>query len=513
MPRKSSSKKPIRRSSNPVRGKKSKSSLRRTRSAPVKSRKKSKTSSKSKKRKSLAESVYGRFQSPEEIGMNYLKTIYDKYGEVNIGEVDKKKIKSLQKKEEQRQKTLLSQMKQRDSALKQMELIGFEDIPHVQGKPNMYGEERPDLMMNQLNCKDRVQWCSTNKEQRDYCKRQEVHDKYILPCKLDVKINKKINKEILDTNLTDLDDYKEDLRRINHLYEEVQELDIRSYLARYLSFGPDYGNKKVKMIIRCDFDRNPILGGLRFPSGDYQSWSSRVISKLGIGRSRELAMQSYLLNRSVVGGNIWTEDLFLELCRCISPEEMHSLIDQWYNADKEDRELSYTSIKQTMSFYQEDSVAWWISALICNFFYQIDTSETRYPSDPMFDFLMEDEDLTLDVFSGETIQSSMSWFRRDIKSFVPGKLDSIIAWLRNPRVKDENLENFMEFKNIFVFRSRISVGIEESRSYQAFDEFTDLLCFNDGTGYIRDPIPTTSNINDYLREEKDKYMEQFLIDD
>jgi hypothetical protein len=126
----------------------------------------------------------------------------------------------------------------------------------------------------------------------------------------------------------------------------------------------------------------------------------------------------------------------------------------------------------------------------------------------MFDFLMEDEDLTLEVFSGETIQSSLSWFRRDIKSFVPGKLDSIIAWLRNPRVKDDNLENFMEFKDMFI-ASCISTGIEESRSYQAFDEFTDLLCFNVPEDYD----PTTSNINDYLREEKNKYMEQYLIDD
>ena len=61
------------------RSKKSRSKIRRIRSAPVRSRRKSMKSTKSKKRKELAESVYGRFQSPAEVEMKYLKTIHDKY--------------------------------------------------------------------------------------------------------------------------------------------------------------------------------------------------------------------------------------------------------------------------------------------------------------------------------------------------------------------------------------------------------------------------------------------------
>jgi len=484
--------------------KRSKQSIRRARSAPGTSRK-SKSSSQ-KKRKQLAESVYGRFQSPAEVEMKYLKTKHDKYGSVKLGSLEKKKLKSLKNKEETRQKSLLKKMKgTRGIAIQQLETLGPRDIPYMRGLQDSLGKDNPDPILGQLDCKERGAWCSTNREQRDYCKRQEVHDLYILPCILNVNIDKKIKNEIIMTELTDIEDYNENIDRVHHLYPHINNLKISEYLSRYLSFGSDYGNQKLKMIIRCDFVRNPILGELRFPSGEYQSWPSRVVDKLGISRWVALRQAGIAFE-----GNIWTEDLFLELCRCISPEEMHSLIDQWYNADKEDRELSYTSIKQTMSFYQEDSLAWWISAFLCDIYAVPDTVvmargvpvQVAYPVDPIYQLLMDMEDSSLEVFSGASLQNNWSWFRREIKLLVPGKLNGIIAWLRNPKVKDENLQNFMEFKDLFL-QEGVGLGMDKLRLLQAFDEFTDLLYF----------YPFNNPKVDQIEEELGDFVKERMIED
>jgi len=62
----------------------------------------------------------------------------------------------------------------------------LEDIdkkPHILDMPYGMIDGEEDYILKHMDCKSRLNWCSINRENRDYCKDTHIKDKYIQPCR------------------------------------------------------------------------------------------------------------------------------------------------------------------------------------------------------------------------------------------------------------------------------------------------------------------------------------------
>ena len=126
-----------------------------------------------------------------EIEMRYLKE--KRKVDDSIYTVDPqylKGLKTLRDKEKTKVEDLAGILEYQENPV---ESIALEDLPHMQGKVDLLGKDDPDAILGQLNCKDRVNYCfKTSPELWKKCRETEIHDRYILPCKMSTIIEKKI---------------------------------------------------------------------------------------------------------------------------------------------------------------------------------------------------------------------------------------------------------------------------------------------------------------------------------
>ena len=81
-----------------------------------------------------------------------------------------------------------------------IEPIALEDLPHMMGKVDIRGLDDPDAVLGYLKCPDRINYCfKTDPEIWKKCSVEEINNKYILPCKMNTIIERKI-KEICEIN-------------------------------------------------------------------------------------------------------------------------------------------------------------------------------------------------------------------------------------------------------------------------------------------------------------------------
>ena len=459
---------------------KSKKPLRKTRSTPTKPRSKSKTLQKK------AESIYPRFVDPSEIEMKHLKNIYDKYGDVNVYPGQRMNIQASKEREKWRQQGIMDQMKRIEQ--KSSEEVGFGDLPYLRGKTKD-GLRDPDIVLGQLDCKERVAWCSSNRENREHCKKTGIHDIYILPCKVSAQVNKLLYYEICDLDIdypnedTRLHEFREDMKDMVTSLDQVMEMDIYSYLGRYLTYGYDTDNEEDKQLeihVKCKISRYPF------------------IDLLGEGIAQ--------YGRDFDNTIMWSEDEFMEKVEdLIGVDRMKGGIERmmtnartWSENTNDPNILGmYTKIKETTDTFEEGSLSWWTSALMGEI-YSTPPREAEWGGkNKMFDFMMNLENSFLGIFNGSEFMEE-DWFTDDIDidfGWQNSRVRDVIRWMKHPQKREDVYEILKRMKDRFV-----QMGgpiFKDEMIINSFKEFIDLLnTYN----------PVLTEINDKLRKHSNQRM-------
>ena len=459
---------------------KSKKALRKTRSTPTKLRSKSKTLQKK------AESIYPRFVDPSEIEIKHLKNIHDKYGEVNVYPGQRMNIQASKEREKWRQQGIMDQMKRIEQ--KSSEEVGFGDLPYLRGKTKD-GLRDPDIVLGQLDCKERVAWCSSNRENREHCKKTGIHDIYILPCKVSAQVNKLLYYEICDLDIdypnedTRLHEFREDMKDMVTSLDQVMEMDIYSYLGRYLTYGYDTDNEEDKQLeihVKCKISRYPFIDLLE-------------VGILEYGRDFDNTI-------------MWSEDEFMEKVEdLIGVDQMKGGIERmmtnartWSENTNDPNILeTYTKIKETLDTFEEGSLSWWTSALMGEI-YSTPPREAEWGGkNRIFDFLMNLENSFLGIFDGSEFMGE-DWFTDDIDidfGWQNSRVRDVIRWMKHPQKREDVYEILKRMKDRFVQMG--GPVFKDEMIISSFKEFIDLLnTYN----------PVLTEINDELRKHSNHRM-------
>ena len=488
---------------------KSKSRSKKVRSAPTKSKSKSKPRSKSKPKKALrktrsvptklrsksktlqkkAESIYPRFVDPSEIEMKYLKTLYDKYGDVSVFPGQRMNIQKSKEREKWRQQGIMDQMKRIEQ--KSSEEVRFGDLPYLQGKTKD-GLRDPDIVLGQLDCKERVAWCSSNRENREHCKKTGIHDLYILPCKVSSRVNRSLYYEICELDIeypnedTRLHEFREDMKDMVTSLDQVMEMDIYSYLGRYLTYGYDTDNedKSLEIYVKCKISGYPFLGQLR-----------------------EDGIAQY--GRDFDNMTRWSEDEFMEKVEdLIGVDQMKGGIERmmtnartWSENSNDPNILGlYTKVKETTDTFEEGSLSWWTSALMGEIYSTPPREEEWGGKNRMFDFMMNLENSFLGIFNGSEFEGE-DWFTDNTDDIYfdfgwqDSRLRDVIRWMKHPQKREDVYERLKRMKDRFV-----QMGgpiFKDEMIITSFKEFIDLLnTYN----------PVLTEINDELKKHSNQRM-------
>ena len=452
---------------------KSKSKMRKTRSVPTKSRSKSRL-------QKQAESVYGPFREPHETEMRHIKTNYDKYGKVQLGSLDKDKLERSKEKERLIQTEMMDQMRRIDNT--QIESRDLGDIPYLKGNVNTYGIEDPDPVLGQMDCRSRANYCSINRDNMAKCNEKEIFNLYIAPCKVEASVNKSIKvlcglDVIYPDPVTYPAEYTAEFNNgigaeIKNL-DQIMDMEVISYLGRYLSYGYDVNNKELEINVMCDFEALPYLPYLDLDD---------LITNFGT----EYQM--------------WTEDEFIETVEnFIGVDEMKRGIESWREdiADSPGAQESIKALRETMSMYVEGSLSWWTIVLFAEI-KSVPPDNDNWPDwqggvNPIFDFLLGLEDSFLEIFTGK-IYSNGEWSDRGGPH--PTKVGDVIRWIKDPRKREHTYGQLMKMKKLFI-----KLGTPRFKDHmiiQYFKEFIDLFDVTGRTLYsINEELAAHTHIRQY----------------
>ena len=315
---------------------------------------------------------------------------------------------------------------------KPLSSIGFGDIPYLQGRDD------PDPILSRLSCKARGRYCESDPELWKKCNVKELHDKYILPCKIDAieaRITQKINK------ICDSDDLSYERR-----YPFLMEQNVISYLNRYLN--KDELELECRVYFKVEkhemFDHIPVEKRLKLV--------------------KEEEMETW--------GKMW------------EPKQFLSAVNKYIRVDW---------VKDHQTEYEEGSLIWWTEVLDCKLVPFIPEGESRVVTDDdrfrrsLFKFLLNMEYSFLEIFSGEKFTEN-NWFVYEKTTDTYGgkiidtygkipKVKEVLRWFKHISVKQEVEKGLNDMKKGFVSRAAEHFRVPELKMYEYFEAFIDLLNF------------------------------------
>ena len=82
--------------------------------------------------------------------------------------------------------------------------IPIRNDPHILDLPYGMADGETDGLLSRMDCPERLQWCQTNRENRDNCNREPVLSRYIQPCREKSRLNrlKRKTRRLIDQFLT-----------------------------------------------------------------------------------------------------------------------------------------------------------------------------------------------------------------------------------------------------------------------------------------------------------------------
>ena len=468
---------------------KSKSRLRKIRSTPSKRSKSRKSVSSRKKRAySKAKEYFPRVMDDPEIEMRYLKE--KRKVDDSIYTIDPQKLtglKTLRDKEKTKIEDLAGIFEYQENPI---EPVGFEDIPHMQGRVDLLGKEDPDAILGQLKCKDRVNYCfKTSPEIWKKCREPSIHERYILPCKMSTIIEKKI-WDICEIDNTSSLQPAQFQSMIDELLDEfpcLMEQNIVSFLKRYLSYGNEY-KPPLEYRVYFQVKRN-------------------MFSEISdIDELVQLEMETW--------GKLWKEDEFLDAVNnFIGVERMKEIIERWgstpqIHLGEEEATEVYQKMINGQKKFIEGSLTWWTRMLNCPYVVPFIPDMQDGTDNRILQFLFQMEDSFLEIFDGTQFQMrENTWFvygegEMNTPDFMnrdtyrnwyidtygkQPKIKEVLRWLKHGRTREDEVQKLINMKNTFVRlgssrfqRSRLMpdvARISEVEMYRYFEEFIDLLNF------------------------------------
>ena len=468
---------------------KSKSRSRKVRSTPSKRSKSRKSVSSRKKRAySKAKTLFPRVMEDPEIEMRYLKE--KRKVDDSIYTVDPqhlKGLKTLRDKQKTKIEDLAGIFEYQENPI---EPVALEDLPHMQGKVDLLGKEDPDAILGQLKCKDRINYCfKTSPELWKKCKETEIHDRYILPCKMSTIIEKKIWDicEIYNGSSLQPARFQSMMEELSDEFPCLMEQNIVSFLKRYLSYGNE--------------DKPPLEYRVYFQV------KRNMFSEISdIDELVQLEMETW--------GKMWKEDEFLDAVNnFIGVERMKEIIERWgstpqiHLGEEEATEVYQKMISGQRTFI-EGSLTWWTRMLNCPYVVPFIPDMQDGIDNRILQFLFQMEDSFLEIFDGTQFQMrENTWFvygegEMNTPAFMnrdtyrnwyidtygkQPKIKEVLRWLKHMDTRAYEANKLINMKNTFVRlgssrfqRSRLMpdvVRISEVEMYRYFEEFIDLLNF------------------------------------
>ena len=453
---------------------KSRSRLRKMRSTPTKSKSKSKSLSSRRERAfTKAKQLVPRVMEDPEIEMRYLKEkrkVDDSIYTVDTQHL--KGLKTLRDKEKTKVEDLAGILEFQENPVVS---VGFEDLPHMQGKVDLLGKDDPDAILGQLKCKDRVNYCfKTSPELWKKCREASIHDKYILPCKMSTIIEKKIRDicEIDNKRSLEPAPFQSMIDELSDEFPCLMEQNIVSFLKRYLSYGNEY---KPPLEYRVYF---------RVKRNMFSEISD-------IDELVQLEMETW--------GKMWREDEFLDAVNnFIGVERMKEIIERWgstpqYDLGEEEAAEVYQRMKRYQKEYVEGSLTWWTTMLDCPPVIPfVPLVSPAYGFDNrILQFLFQMEDSFLEIFDGTQFAEN-NWFaygEMDPQGWMRAgltyidtyekepKIKEVLRWLKHRRTRADEVLKLMNMKDTFVKIGSARFQLSEVEMYRYFEEFIDLLNF------------------------------------
>ena len=476
----------------------SKSHSRKVRSTPTRSKSKKSVSSRKNRAYSKAKNYFPRVMEDPEIEMRVLKEkrkINDNIYTVNPQQLEG--LKKLRDKNKRKIEDLAGILEYQENTV---EPIALEDIPHLQGRVDLLGKEDPDAILGQLKCKDRIKYCfKTSPELWKKCKETDIHDRYILPCKMNTIIEKKIrdiceidNKVYLRPDL-----FQSMMEDLSDEFPCLMEQNIVSFLKRYLSYGNE--------------DKPPLEYRVYFQV------KRNMFSEISdIDELVQLEMETW--------GKMWREDDFLDAVNnFIGVERMKEIIERWgstpqYELGEEEATEVYQKMISGQKTLIEGSLTWWTRMLNCPYVVPFIPDMRDGIDNRILQFLFQMEDSFLEIFDGTQFQMrENTWFvygegEMNTPDFMnrdtyrnwyidtygkQPKVKEVLRWLKYwPATKRaDEVNKLINMKNTFVRlgssrfqRSRLMpdvARISEVEMYRYFEEFIDLLNFTTIGRYSR----------------------------
>jgi len=495
-----------------------KSSRRKVQSDPNKKR----TSSSFKKRKEQAEKITPRFKTYGQIEMENIKRLRDKYGTIPYStdgsvlftakEADTKIKEQLD--ETYRQKDTLQQIERINE--KQMEQVTLNDLPFMKGREDerIQKYEDPDAVMGELNCKELSKYCMTNRSTHNNCYNvKENYERYILPCKTEAEVNRMINnlvnKQFTSDMLLD--------------YENLLNMDIETYLVKYLSYGRVKENNHMEVYIKTNFEDNIVLN---------QLYSYDLVEQ-----DELIEMEDRWWN------NLWIADEFLKTITTqqedendtpgiLSPFDIIDLLEEKLNTlDKNSNSyLILNNINENRKKYRRNSLSWWAAILGLDIYVmpRIDELITH----PICAFLLSLEDSILEAFNGDAWFGHVSdethgWFKPLQENLQIQTVGNVIAWLKvghseneddkiGKRIKSPSEHSSIIKNQLLQFKERfVRFGKFRYKDYHIIDKFKEFIELLDiGNSNVIDVINEELNIlvdqvqsKDELSEEEQRIQE------
>ena len=461
----------------------SKVGLRKVRSVPTK---RSILSSTRKNRAySKAQSFFPRVMEDPELEMRYLKEKRKKDDTIyTVDKVPLKGLKKLRDKGKIRIENLAGILEHQENPV---EPVKLEELPHMQGKIDIFGNDDPDAILGKLDCVDRINYCfKTDPNLWKKCREEDIYDRYILPCKMNTIIEKKIKEICGINNKSNLqsDQFNPIMAELSSEFPCLMEQNIVSFLKRYLSYGNE---DKTTLEYRV-----------------YFQVKRNMFSEISdIDELVQLEMETW--------GKIWKEDEFLDAVNnFIGVERMKEIIERWsstpqYDLGEEEATEVYQKMISGQRTFIEGSLTWWTTMLNCPyvipFIPESDTVDNR-----ILQFLFRMEDSFLEIFDGTQFQMiENSWFvygegELNTPDFIRDdtyrnwyidtygkqpKVKEVLRWLKHGRTRSDGVEKLIAMKNTFVRlgssrfrRTRLMPAAAEVDMYRYFEEFIDLLNFS-----------------------------------
>ena len=494
--------------------KKPRSRSKRPRSAPERS----KPMSIEKKRAiSLAKMFHEKIYEPHEVDLNYMGQAtkllskarmkpHKPIHEWGTGHLEPLKYHYKQKKSEMMAHA--DKIYEIEKQIQKLEKKRLDDFNlFMRGKENIYGIEDPDPFLGLLDCRDRVSYCSANKKLRDKCKEDAIEDKYIMPCKNEALINKKI-KQLVDINseFDGLNDYFEMIKVHNQTYASIMELDVLEYLSRYLSYGPD-NDKLENMEETTSFY-------IKFnPAKQKWSWLVELVG--------EEIQDLFNVDAAFgdVWGELWPEDIFLNFINGMGvedpliPQDSMMEILESFSAPRRPLPPEIEERINKMDEYRSGSLTWWAIALDCEIYVGSKNDTSRDQWGKAFQLLHQLESAFLDVFSGERFIDELKpethtqqHFKDELNETygVNSKVRDINRYLKsNGQDKDEIYDRLMRIKEAFL-----KIGVSKLKDHMLpvkyFEEFIDLLSFKANPDRENKLVLINDELNQMVQERKDR---------